>query len=116
MADGIGRVLMIFCNQPIEPSDSGLLESVCVRKYLHMSLEQSLIIYEPQSIQFVKEPKEQADSTAVQSQLLMEGVELFLDLLWTGAVLPGAEVQQDVYLRGGDKQNNKASRTERVET
>lgn len=38
------------------------------------------------------------DSTTVQSQFFVEGVEFILDLLRTGAVLSCAEVQQDVDL------------------
>ena len=36
--------------------------------------------------------------TAVQTQLVVEGGEFFLDVLRTGAVLPSTEVQQDVNL------------------
>lgn len=46
--------------------------------------------------------------TTVQSQLFMEGVELLLDLLGTGAVLACAEIQQDVDLQERDKPNNKS--------
>lgn len=49
---------------------------------------------------------EQLDSTTMQSQFFMEGVEFILDLLGTGAVLPGTEIQQDVYLQETDKHNN----------
>ncbi len=63
------------------------------------SLEKSTNIYEAQSIIFVTELREQFDSTTVQTQLLVEGVELILDLLGTGAVIPCAEIQQDVDLQ-----------------
>lgn len=36
--------------------------------------------------------------TTVQAQLIVERVELVLDILWTGAVLAGAEVQKDIDL------------------
>lgn len=45
-------------------------------------------------------------NTAVQTQLLVEGVELLLDLLGTRAVISCAETQQDVYLH---KHKNKST-------
>lgn len=57
--------------------------------------------------------------TTVQAQLIVERVELVLDILGTGAVLAGAEVQKDIDLvknaqrrertvrRGGDLEREK---------
>lgn len=38
--------------------------------------------------------------TTVQTQLVVERVELVLDVLGTGTVLAGAEVQEDIDLSG----------------
>lgn len=65
------------------------------------------------STPFVKGLREQLDSTTVQSQFFMEGRELLLDLLRTGAVLPFTEIQQDVDLREKDTHNNKVGSRER---
>lgn len=46
----------------------------------------------------------------MQSQFFMEDVELFLDLLRTGAVLPCTEIQQDIDLQETDKHINKVER------
>lgn len=47
----------------------------------------------------MKELTEPLDSTTVQEQLFMEGNKFILDLRGTGAVVTGAEIQQDVDLQ-----------------
>lgn len=59
----------------------------------------------------MKKLRKKLDSTTVQSQFFMEGVEFILDLLWTRAVLACTEIQQDVDLEI-DKQSKKVKRSE----
>lgn len=59
----------------------------------------------------LKKLRKKLDSTTVQSQFFMEGVEFILDLLWTWAVLACTEIQQDVDLEI-DKQSKKVKRSE----
>lgn len=84
------KPLLCFLSQKVK---NNLFE-----KIPSLRLEKSTNIYEPQST-FVIELREQLDSTTMQSQLFMEGVEFILDVLGTGAVLPCTEIQQDVDLQ-----------------